>query len=62
MGALTTTFAPFEAADYLDSEATIDEYLTAAAEDPNSDVFLAALSDVAEARGMTDPDAESGRA
>ncbi|ARN80733.1 addiction module antidote protein [Methylocystis bryophila] len=49
---MTTTFAPFDAADYLDSDATIAEYLTAAAEDPNSDVFLAALGDVAKARGM----------
>jgi probable addiction module antidote protein len=48
-----TTFAKFDAADYLDSEATIAEYLTAALEDPNPDVFLAALSDVAKARGMS---------
>ncbi len=48
-----TTFAKFDAADYLDSEATIAEYLTAALEDPNPDMFLAALSDVAKARGMS---------
>ncbi len=29
-----TTFSPFDAADYLTSEATIAEYLTAALEDP----------------------------
>ena len=29
------------------------EYLTAALEDPNPDVFLAAVRDVARARGMT---------
>jgi len=40
-------FAPFDAADYLDSEETIAEYLTAALEDPNPDVFLAAVRDVA---------------
>lgn len=28
-----TTFAPFDAADYLDDEETIAEYLTAALED-----------------------------
>ena len=39
-------------ADYLDNDAVIAEYLTAAAEDPNADVFLAALGDVAKARGM----------
>lgn len=45
-------FAPFDAADYLDTEETIAEYLTAALEDPNPDVFLAAVRDVARARGM----------
>lgn len=43
---------PFEAADYLDDEETIAEYLTAALEDANPDVFLAAVRDVAHARGM----------
>jgi len=47
-----TNYAPFEAADYLDSEEVIAEYLSAAAEDPNPDVFLAALKDVAKARGV----------
>jgi probable addiction module antidote protein len=47
-----TCFAPFDAADYLDSDEAIAEYLTAAAEDPNPEVFLAALGDVARARGM----------
>ena len=44
--------APFDAADYLDNEDTIAEYLTAALEDPNPDVFLVAVRDVARARGM----------
>ena len=43
----------FDAADYLDSEEMIAEYLSAALEDENPDVFLAAVSDVAKARGMT---------
>ncbi len=47
-----TTFATFDVADYLDSEETIAEYLTAAAENPDQAVLLAALSDVAKARGM----------
>ncbi len=47
-----STFAKFDAADYLDDEETIAEYLTAALEDANPDVFLAALGDVAKARGM----------
>ena len=44
--------AAFDAADYLNDEETIAEYLTAALEDPNPDVFLAAIRDVARARGM----------
>lgn len=44
--------ATFDAADYLNDEETIAEYLTAAMEDPNPDVFLAAVRDVARARGM----------
>lgn len=45
--------ATFDAADYLDDEETIAEYLTAALEDPNPDVFLTAVRDAARARGMT---------
>ena len=48
-----TKFAPFDAADYLTDEETIAEYLTAALEDPNPDLFLIAVRDVARARGMT---------
>ncbi len=44
--------APFDAADYLDDEQTIAVYITAALEDPNPDVFLAAVRDVARASGM----------
>lgn len=43
----------FDVADYLDNEEVIAEYLTAALEDENPDVFLAAVADVAKARGMT---------
>ncbi len=46
-------FAKFDASDYLDSEEMIAEYLTAALEDRYPDVFLAALADVAKARGMS---------
>lgn len=44
---------PFDAADYLDSEEVISEYLNVALDDPNPDVFLMAISDVAKARGMS---------
>lgn len=42
----------FDAALYLDGEEMMAAYLAAAMEDPNPDVFLTALSDVARARGM----------
>ena len=47
-----TRYTAFDAADYLDDDETIAEYLTAALEDPNPDVFLTALKDVARVRGM----------
>jgi probable addiction module antidote protein len=49
---MKTTYAAFDPADYLDNDEVIAEYLSAAVEDPNPDVFLAALGDVAKARGM----------
>ena len=45
-------FAIFDAADYLDSEETIAEFLTASLEDEDPAVFLAAIAAVAKARGM----------
>ena len=48
-----TKFSPFDAADYLVDQDTIAEYLTTALEDPNPDMFLVAVRDVAHARGMT---------
>jgi probable addiction module antidote protein len=54
------TFRPFDASEYLDNDEIIAEYLTVAAEDSNPDVFLAALGDVAKARGMTEIARESG--
>jgi probable addiction module antidote protein len=51
---------PFDAADYLDDEETIAEYLTAALEDPNPDLFLVAVRDVARARGMAQLARDSG--
>lgn len=47
-----TKFAPFDAVDYLDDEEAIAQYITAALEDPDPDVFLTAVRDVARARGM----------
>ena len=57
---MKTTYAPFDAAQYLDNDVVVAEYLTAAAEDPNPDVFLAALGDVAKARGMAEIAKQAG--
>jgi hypothetical protein len=44
-----TIYKPFDAAAYLDNDVVIAKYLSAAAEDPNPEVFVAALGDVARA-------------
>ena len=49
---MTMAYAPFDAAEYLNNDETIAEYLSAATEDSNLDVFLAALGDGAKARAM----------
>ena len=43
---------PFDTSAFLDDDEVIAEYLTAALEDSNPDVFLTAISQVAKARGM----------
>ena len=55
-----TKLAPFDPADYLNSEETIAEYLTGALEDPDPDIFLMAVRDVARARGMAKLAKDSG--
>jgi len=45
-------FVRFDASEFLDSEEVIAEYLAAAMENSDPDVFIAALGDVAKARGM----------
>jgi len=49
----TLGIAPFDASDYLNNGELIGEYLTAAAEDPNPDVLLQAIRDVAKAIGSS---------
>ena len=44
---------PFDTSAFLDDDEVVAEYLTAALEDVNPDVFLAAVSQVAKARGMS---------
>ena len=43
----------FDPSRYLDNDEVIAEYLKAALEDPNPEVFISAVGDVAKARGMT---------
>jgi probable addiction module antidote protein len=52
--------APFDAADYLDSEEMMAEYLQACLDDSNPDLFLSALADVAKAKGMAEIARASG--
>jgi probable addiction module antidote protein len=58
--AVRCTCAPFEVADYLDSEEAISEYLSLAARDENPGVLLKALGDVAKARGIAEVAKASG--
>lgn len=55
-----TGYKTLDVAAYLNSDAVIVEYLSAAAEDPNPDVFVAALGHVAKARGMAQIAKDSG--
>ena len=49
---MAMTYGPFDTADYLDNVGVVADYLAATAEDPDPAVFLAALGDVAKARGI----------
>lgn len=51
---------PFDAAEYLDDDETIAEYLSAALEDPNPEALLLAIRSVARARGMAQLALDSG--
>ena len=58
--ALASQLAPFDVSRHLHSEAVIAEYLAAALEDPNPDMFLRAVANVAKARGMASVAEASG--
>ena len=47
------SLAPFDAADYLRDDVAMAEFLSAALEDGNPDVFLQAVRTAARARGMS---------
>lgn len=51
---------PFQASAYLSDDETIHEFLTAALEDENPDVFLRALTEAAKAHGMSRLARETG--
>ena len=51
---------PFDAARYLDDDAAIAEYLTAALEADDPDLLLLALGDVARAKGMAQVAKDAG--
>jgi probable addiction module antidote protein len=52
--------AAFDASEFLDNEEVIAEYLSIALEDPNPDVFLRAVANVAKARGIAEVARASG--
>ncbi|WP_116136543.1 addiction module antidote protein [Trinickia diaoshuihuensis] len=52
--------ARFDAADYLDSEEAIAAYIRAASEEGNADLLVAAIADVAKARGMAKVASDAG--
>jgi len=56
----TMKISEYDTAEFLDGEEVIAEYLAVAMEDPNPDVFIAALATVARARGMTQLARDSG--
>ncbi len=50
----------FTAADYLDNDETIAEYLNLALEDSNPEMLLLAIANIARARGMAQVAQDSG--
>ena len=48
-----TKITEFDPSVFLTNDEVVAEYLSAALEDPNPDVFLAAVGNVAKARGMS---------
>jgi probable addiction module antidote protein len=58
--ARSSELAPFDASEFLDNEEVIAEYLAIALEDPNPDVFLRAVANVAKARGVSQVAKASG--
>ena len=53
-------YSKFDAVDYLDSDEAIAAYLTAVMEEKDPQLLLAALGDIARARGMAGVAAATG--
>lgn len=56
----TTHLSKFDVVDYLKTEADIAGYLTAVLEDGDPALFVAAIGDIARAKGMSDIAKKSG--
>ena len=56
----SAALAKFDAAEFLDNENVIAEYLNAALADDNPAVFLAAVANVVRARGISAVAAQTG--
>lgn len=50
---MASTIKRFEIADYLDSEELIAEYLSSILEEDDTSLLLAAIGDIAKAKGMS---------
>ena len=57
---MTNRLKKFDVSDYLDNEETIAEYLNAVLADGDANLLLAAIGDIAKARGMKQIARESG--
>ncbi|MFO7748433.1 MAG: putative addiction module antidote protein [Orrella sp.] len=57
---MITKTKTFDAAEFLEDEETIAEYLNMALEDPNPEMLLLAVRNIARARGMTQMARDTG--
>ncbi|MDB5990943.1 MAG: putative addiction module antidote protein [Herbaspirillum sp.] len=57
---MTIKITPFDASKYLDSEEAISEYINAAIEEDDVDLFIAALANVVKAYGIAKVASDAG--
>lgn len=58
---MVTKTKTFDVAEFFEDEETIAEYLNMALEDPNPEMLLLAVRNIARARGMTQLARDTGR-